>query len=383
MTDGSTIATPALEQRPARIHVPALDGLRGVAILMVLVLHLVGAAASDPSGPRWLNQIIGAGWIGVDLFFVLSGFLITGILLDSKDRPHYFRNFYARRTLRIFPLNYLVLIIIFGIFPLIRPFHDPNMRLVQQHQIWLWLYCGNIALAWQDAWFLTQVRHLWSLAVEEQFYLIWPLLVWVCNRRALGFVAAAMIAMAIGSRWWMTRDPHNALAVYTLTWCRMDGLAIGALLALAFRTVGERRWFLPLMTALMALGAALVAIVWIIHRRLDSFDFWTQRIGYSGLSLFFAGTLTFAVAGKLNVLANRVLRFFGKYSYAMYLFHLPLLTLMILIIQPEQLVEVTHSVFVGHVVFAALMIGLTTGTALLSWYCFERPILGLKRFFDD
>src|SRR4051812_48705226 len=161
---------PAEDLPRLRGHLPGLDGLRGIAILMVLALHFLGDAT--PHGPvgRLVVKAASYGVLGVDLFFVLSGFLITGLLLDAKSGPHYFRNFYARRTLRIFPLYYLVLTILFIVLPrftaLPAPLEDARI-----HQGWLWTYTSNFFIAARAEWALTYVSHFWSLAIEEHFYL--------------------------------------------------------------------------------------------------------------------------------------------------------------------------------------------------------------------
>src|SRR5579862_7894518 len=143
-------------------HYPALDGLRGVAILSVMVEHLA---------PRLLA---GGGWVGVDLFFVLSGFLITGVLLDGKDDPHRGRTFYVRRALRIFPLYYATLALItFG--PLAKAL---ALGLSAQTLGWYWIYGTNWQIALGMAHIGGPIAYFWSLAVEEQFYLIWPLIIW-------------------------------------------------------------------------------------------------------------------------------------------------------------------------------------------------------------
>src|SRR3954469_23367864 len=133
----SADAAATIPQRP---HLPALDGLRGLAILMVMILHFGGATERNMSGANlWFSRLTGAGWCGVDLFFVLSGFLITGILFDARGTANGLRNFYARRVLRIFPLYYGTLIVLFIVLPLLAPGPNPGLDKVAHQQGWLWL----------------------------------------------------------------------------------------------------------------------------------------------------------------------------------------------------------------------------------------------------
>src|SRR5215470_15487207 len=132
-------------------HLPGLDGVRGLAILLVLAVHFVGNATPVSFGERIAVKLGNYGVLGVDLFFVLSGFLITGLLLDSKGRPRYFRNFYARRTLRIFPLYYAVLAILFLVLPLVVALPAP-LEDARRHQIWLWTYTANFYIASKASW---------------------------------------------------------------------------------------------------------------------------------------------------------------------------------------------------------------------------------------
>jgi peptidoglycan/LPS O-acetylase OafA/YrhL len=158
-------------------HIPALDGLRGIAILSVMLLHFTNAIAALPGSPTSAaRSVFGWGWTGVDLFFVLSGFLITGILLDSKGHPLYFRSFYARRALRIFPLYYAALFLFF-VVPRAIPSVPATYSFAWHDQRWFWFYLGNFHPLGPDA--KQFIGQFWSLAIEEQFYLVWPLLIWL------------------------------------------------------------------------------------------------------------------------------------------------------------------------------------------------------------
>jgi len=156
-------------------QVPELDGLRGVAILMVLLFHFGGPPINLCT---WL---LSYGWAGVDLFFVLSGFLITTILLNTKDSPQYFSSFYGRRVLRIFPLYFMALALYFHVEMPWLVSHKQATAVSVGDQLWCWFYLLN----WHDvtAGINGNLSHLWSLSIEEQFYLVWPLAIWRCSRK--------------------------------------------------------------------------------------------------------------------------------------------------------------------------------------------------------
>ena len=182
------------------------------------------------------SQFANIGWGGVDLFFVLSGFLITGILYDAKGAPHYFSNFWMRRVLRISPLYYGVLIAIFFIGPLICSYSS----LVRQHlneQIWAWAYGLNFYYALPSHVLINVfwLQHFWSLAIEEQFYLIWPFVIFFLKPKTAMCISAFCIGLALLLRVILVVDHYDPIVVWNLTPCRMDGLALGCLCALAAR----------------------------------------------------------------------------------------------------------------------------------------------------
>jgi peptidoglycan/LPS O-acetylase OafA/YrhL len=194
-------------------HIPALDGLRGVAILLVLFYHLFNVGIFK----GWFNY----GWIGVDLFFVLSGFLITSILLKSKGKPDYFKNFYLNRALRILPLYFGVLLI----FAFIAPYFTPTKWFVSD-QVYFWTFTqGYLILKGQNT---DPLFHLWSLAIEEQFYLVWPFIILILRPKQLLLFSALMLVTTVTVRFIF----HNHYLTYGLTVAHMDGLLIGAVIAI-------------------------------------------------------------------------------------------------------------------------------------------------------
>lgn len=216
-------------------HIPALDGIRGVAIILVLLVHFIPPVAMQWRLAEWFMKIFSTGgWIGVDLFFVLSGFLITGILLKTRSQPDYFKNFYIRRTLRIAPVYFLALFILFGVLPFF--ISTPRFSILQENQLYTWLYATNIGLltAGRDAMDsdVAAPAIYWSLAVEEHFYLVWPAVVFLCSIRTIKRVCFSLIGVAIVIRLVgvLVSDGEKNMFFYQ-TPCRMDGLAAGALVA--------------------------------------------------------------------------------------------------------------------------------------------------------
>jgi peptidoglycan/LPS O-acetylase OafA/YrhL len=227
-------------QRVLGGRMPQLDALRAFAILAV-ILHNAGAKGLEhPAGifVKLVEFAATTGWVGVQLFFVLSGFLITGILVDGRGDPHQLRNFYMRRVLRIFPLYYAFLFIAFVLLPLIG-IMPTWLEVSYTHQFWYWTYLIN----WAEPFLGTvELGHIWSLAVEEQFYILWPILVIAVRRRTLAYVCLGLILSAIVTRILLIHhDPEFASkAAYMFTIARWDSLALGALLALALR---DRFWY--------------------------------------------------------------------------------------------------------------------------------------------
>jgi peptidoglycan/LPS O-acetylase OafA/YrhL len=361
-----------------------LDGIRGLAILLVLVYHFTLGMAGDGVAGRLLFKATSAGWCGVDLFFVLSGFLITGILCDAKGSPHRFRNFYVRRALRIFPLYYGVLIGVFAALPLITTTIG-GFDGVENAWAWLWLYGTNIHVAWRGKWF--PLSHFWSLAVEEHFYLFWPAVVFLCDRKTAFRACLGMILLALAARIWLVA--HGAvLAAYCLTVCRMDALAMGSLVALAIR--GPRGLGVVASHAGTTLLLSAIALSALVGWRfgLAFHDPVVQTAGYLALDVFFAALLALAVtvpaSSPLALACNLApLRSLGRYSYGLYVYN----SIFILVAEGTSLlpriVAWSESTTLGRLLFVALAASSTLAVAWLSWHLLEKPFLKLKRHFPS
>ncbi|MCB9876780.1 MAG: acyltransferase [Planctomycetes bacterium] len=371
-----TAAAPNRLQEHEPERVPALDGVRGLAILLVLLMHgLYIAPLLDPgllAGAYAKVALL--GWCGVDVFFVLSGFLITGILVRSKGGAHYFRNFYARRALRIFPLYYLVVGLLLYVLP--RP---PVSVAAQLSYL---LYYQNWQLALVDPFADFPLKITWSLAIEEQFYLLWPALVWLVSARTLRIVCAMTVVAAIALRLWLLDG--DFAHTHFLTPCRMDALAAGALLAVSPK---PRQWFGWAATGVGVGGLVATALASgsSVPEALPQ-----QRWGLLAASSLGVGLLSLArgapACGPLFRLAP--LRSLGKYSYCIYLTHMLVIEWLagrVLELGPERLAQLTQrwSSLVLVLAFTLATIAGSWLLAVVSWNAFERWFLRLKRRFPN
>jgi len=365
-------------------HIPALDGLRGIAIILVLFHHLtIHRPASGVD--EWIASVPLFGWSGVDLFFVLSGFLITGILIDARGGERYFTNFYARRTLRIFPLYYLVVFLALVILPMLPRLHEV---LVGPYPIPpklpYWLYLTNFSVAARGLVHgLLDVA--WSLAIEEQFYLVWALVVFLCPPKRLWMICAAIIIAEPIARNLALNRGADTTAVYVLTWFRLDGLATGALVAWLVR----RDW-LPSL-APWAPRVAIAGMAGIIMVVIDGGDSWwwqpaMQRVGFSLIAMTAASLLVMSLQAPEGrwprMMSAGWLRAFGKYSYCLYLVHLPAMrAVREYVFDPGDYAMLAP--WVGQVLFYVVATAPAFGLAWLSWRYFEAPILSLKARFSS
>jgi peptidoglycan/LPS O-acetylase OafA/YrhL len=359
-------------------HVPALDAIRGLAIVLV-TLYRFGGGDHGPGRAVNADWLVEPGSRGVDLFFVLSGFLITGILFDAKGKAHYFRNFYVRRSLRIFPLYYGVLAATVFVLPLLLPSATAVFQPAIDYQAWLWLYGANVFQSWNNGWCLGPFNHFWSLAVEEHFYLLWPLLIFCTSRQTAMRVCLGLIAASTLGRIVWLQCGGNAVAIEVLTPLRMDGLALGSWIALAARSEHGLAWLVRwARPAAIASGLAVLGL-WLADKRLVGvpFTLWSCLCGSMLVLTVAAPRGTWL--GRLG--NSRVLRFFGKYSYAMYVFQNPLIPLMAGIVTAPGLAALVGNAWLGQAVYCALMFALTTLAALASWQCFEKHWLALKERF--
>ena len=364
--------------------IPALDGLRGIAIILVMLHHFTYYRPT--SGIDGLiGDVLFFGWAGVDLFFVLSGFLITGILLDTRDSGRYFTTFYARRTLRIFPLYYLVLflaLVVLPMFPAVDAVlmgHDVAVELPPQWPYWS--YLTNFSIA--DRGWVHWVDVGWSLAIEEHFYLVWPLVIWLCPPRLVAWLCTGIFVAEVFARSFARASDMPVLSIYLFTWFRLDGLVIGALLAVALR-----RGIMPALDRLVPV-VVIVGVAGLIAVTIQGGHTWwwnrrMQQFGYSLIAVIAGAMLVSAINRPADSLWPRMLsagwlRAFGKYSYCLYLTHLPVMrAVREYVFNPQEYETLAIAPWIGQVLFYGAATAPAFALAWLSWRLFEAPILRLK-----
>jgi len=362
-------------------RIAALDGVRGIAILLVLVFHCLFIGPGFQLDPLHhpYARIGSLGWAGVDVFFVLSGFLITGILMRSKSRAAgvYFRNFYMRRSLRIFPLYYVVIVLL--LFVLERPAATTGEKLSYL------LYYQNIRYACFGEVVTDPARLItWSLAIEEQFYLVWPAICWWLSERALRRLCVVMIAVAIGLRFVLLSQGFEG--AHFLTPCRMDALAVGAWLAVS---PPPRAWIGAAATVLGAGG--LVATAYLSGSSLPEAHA-QQQWGLIAALALGVGLLTLARSRTVlgPVFTFLPLRSLGKYSYCIYLTHFLVFDYYVGHVRSMMLNERatlqgwidSYGSLAMVLAFTTLCIVTTWALAFVSWHVFEKWFLALKRHFE-
>ena len=340
-----------------------LDGLRGIAILMVMV-HRFWPRTGVGLGA----DVAGAGWIGVDLFFVISGFLIAGILLDTKNDEGYFRKFYARRMLRIFPLYYLFVIAVLVGFS-----HNSEFQERAGSPLWYLFHLGNVpegVLGNDVPYWLAPV---WSLAIEEQFYLTFPWLVYFLDRRKLTIVLVGMIALAPVIRLvTMLSFPEQERMQYLFTLCRIDTIAIGCLLAVIVRAVDIERWRMKAMAAGLVLLPCVAVLS--VMSRLDRTSPFDRVFGYSIVAVGCATVVALAILsrGKQHTapLRWKPLTYLGKLCFGLYILHRPADTIVSAL--------AARIGFEGDLWLLAPKIVVAVALATVSWRLLEKPFLALK-----
>jgi len=376
----SSCSQPSFKQG-ALFYLPTIDGLRGIAILLVLWYHGpflfrdLPEFASNHS-PWEALGFIGTmslgGWVGVDLFFVVSGFLITTILFRSHERGCSPWVFWGRRGLRILPLAFLYL----GVLFLLTYLDDP-LKVLAQFESWGWyvFYLGNIHIALYG-WQPLAVMILWSLAIEEQFYLVWPLLVRACSPRVVLWCSAVLMAMAPVIRAIML-SAADYPATYVFTLCRVDALAAGAVVAIIF---DNHLW--QAEAARLCRRLAPFALVVMLMTFLAPFSpslpetrpWFFSVFGYSWLAV----SIAILLGASLNttglwvaLLKSPVLTFLGKRCYGLYLWHVLVAGFVTACLRPFQF---------GFNMHLLLWSGALVIVAAGSWLLFEEPLLRLKQY---
>jgi peptidoglycan/LPS O-acetylase OafA/YrhL len=352
-------------------HIPALDCIRGLAVLAIMLFHCFDFV------------FFKFGWIGVDLFFVLSGFLITGILLDSKSSPNYYKNFIVRRIVRIFPLYYFILLLCLVIIPLIWPrLFGPGFEYYINHQSWFWLYMQNWLYSKTGFPDNQTLVHLWSLAVEEQFYILWPLIVRIFSAKKLFGVCLIIIAFSLIFRFYIGAEmglihPFK----YMATFSRMDALITGAIIAILIRKrpVWLEKYTMPVFViSLFILGATMLYLKAILFLRLAPVYTFIDIL--SGcLLIFMLNKQKFFI---LRPLYNSVFSFLGKYSYGLYVYHFILYNVFEHNVLPP-LISVLGKKDVASLISGLIVFFISIPISMMSYKYLEKPFLKLKKFFPN
>jgi peptidoglycan/LPS O-acetylase OafA/YrhL len=360
-----------------------LDGLRGFALLLILAFHAVSQEGEYPAGTFlfYLQRSFAMGWTALDLFFVLSGFLIGGILMDARESPSYFKTFYLRRVFRIVPVYFawVLLYVLIAAFAsdLVVKLSNSGLRPPLDFSVWShFLFLQNsfnfhfAGLA--GAWF----AHLWSLAVEEQFYLVAPLTVRIIPPRHLKWVLAAVVCIAFLARLYLRFVSHLPLtAVTTRTVSRMDSLVIGMVVAVLVRSQPSQRWLAQNLSALRIILAVLAAgALGFFFFSYGSLTLGMQTAGFTWMAVFYAAVLLLAVENRSGWLASflrtPLLLELGSVSYCVYLVHLVTnVSLHALVFHHAPRLSTP-----GGALITGVSILIAYGIAKLSWIYFEGPL---------
>jgi peptidoglycan/LPS O-acetylase OafA/YrhL len=384
MLDADRFQPPSLRSSG---RIPELDGLRGVAIALVVVTHCLNIVAT-PAEAKYLQYLIGLlcraksfAWSGVDLFLVLSGFLIGGKLLDSRHSPDYFKTFYAKRARRILPAYFVFLGVMACAYSFLYPSHRAALAWPLDHPLPWYCYLtftANLWMAFHNTYGAWGLAILWSLALEEQFYLIAPLVIRFVRPARLPHVFAAGIFSALLLRCLLQlARGHARLALYVLLPCRIDALLWGMLAAYLLRkpevwnflALHRRR----LWQVCIFLGAGIGAASFVPAMSIHSVA--TTTIGYDWLDLFYATTLVLVLidgdASLAKTMRQSWLVRLGTISYGLYLIHYMVYGLSMAYLlgrsgPVRDLADLRVAVFA---------IAMAVGLATLSWRYFEKPIV--------
>jgi peptidoglycan/LPS O-acetylase OafA/YrhL len=369
----------------SRRHLPALDGLRGLAIIAVLLRHAAFFFQEHGPAARWFLPVMQFGGWGVDLFFALSGFLITGILLNTRSALNRGRSFYGRRILRIFPLYYLAIAVVFLAEPHSAWVRSAaNLQNPADHLAYLFYFQNWIPLWHHGDYPISFISHFWSLAVEEQFYMIWPAVIWHLTTRAVVKLCAVAFVVSFALR--VILDAHfgTGIWVYAFTITRADGLYVGSALAAILALEGHiSNRILGGLTAGGLLALAMVAVFGPARCLWETGEY-MSIFGISGVALLSGAAVVFCLQYTETRLGRFFqqgwIRSFGKYSYGMYVWHFPVYYTM------EHVMEQRSVVFplptAKAIPYLALLMAASYSAAWLSFNLYEQWFLRLKTRFE-
>ena len=353
-----------------------LDGFRALAVWMVLLDHMVDGWPLPREAVSWIPtlpwQFISHGWLGVDLFFVLSGFLITGILLESKGRNNYFRNFYGRRALRIIPLYFTCIAIMYFCYG-------------GSYFLLSLLFLANFAPAFNVA-----TPHgpgvFWSLSIEEHFYLMWPLAVRFLSQKALLIVAILIVLASPVLRWWAMGRGFDFGGIYQFSFYRTDGLALGACLAMWARSRFFSRNGAFILVGLLIGSVSIATVIALPYGVFGTGSQMGVAMRSTQAQFVFAAAIAIALTFR-NTLLTAPLRWkfallSAKLSYALYLIHLAVGDLYYVLLKRFNVQELNlWSPAEALLIRSVAIIGSSFVLAALSQKYLETPFMRLRRYF--
>lgn len=367
-------------------HIPILDGIRAYAVLMVCIVHFFQV---DESSLYEANQYLGIllfkmsqiGLRGVELFFILSGFLITGILINSKKSPNFFKTFYLRRFIRIFPLYYFVLAISFLVLPHLVNIDAAGNDVIKQ-QAWLWTYTSNLSgffdqSSWDASLNFPSFGHFWSLCVEEHFYVFWPFLIYFSNEKWLPRIMWFLVALSV----------FSVLFVFVygewipiLKWStiRCSGvLSLGGLISYYRNNPIKYKQIIIISQKLILISGIFFVMANFIPRQYEIHDVLTF---FTSL-LFFVFLLVLSLEERKimsNLFNHRSLYFIGKISYGIYVYHGVLRPYFKTFLYDN--LDIDNGIL-RSLIYTILCTMVSIFIAWISWHTIEKPILNLKKYF--
>jgi peptidoglycan/LPS O-acetylase OafA/YrhL len=381
---GSERSAPPGDRAPGRLTV--LDGLRGLAICLILVEHFLPAYTMPNKALELVCKLAKTGWSGVDLSFVLSGLLITDVLLRTRGIASATKSFFIRRFLRVMPLYLGCLIFVFLLLPFfVRSGVDPAFDTMQSYQGWYWGLSANV-ISFLHGFPVMQsetvdLGHFWVVAIIQQFYFIWPLAVWSVSERKLPYLALGVIGLSLGLRivgvLTLSGTPHDN--VYYQTPTCLDSFAFGALVTLCFRQASIA-WLRPVAFVVLPITAGIIGCFFLKKGLWENGVI--HSVGLTLVSLAYASLIVLLRTSAptswfVRLFDNPFFRFFGKYSYGLYVFQGLLTPLLARWFPADMLLEKCHGPVLAAIVCVGAKVAVSLAAAMLSWRLLEAPCLRL------